>query len=94
MWSRMKGLLGRKSLAEGAGLLIDPCSSIHMFFMRFPIDVVYLNKEDVVVKYATVPVWRMSAGGRGAKKAIELPAGHAVEYNVRVGECLSLAPID
>ena len=64
MWSRMRGLLGRRSLDEGAGLLIDPCSSIHMFFMRFPIDVVYLNKEDVVVKHATVPIWRMSAGGR------------------------------
>ena len=94
MWSRMKGLLGRRSLDEGTGLLIDPCTSIHMFFMRFPIDVVYLNKEYVVVKSAHVPAWRLSSGGRGAKKAIELPAGHAVEYNVRVGERLTLAPFE
>jgi uncharacterized membrane protein (UPF0127 family) len=65
-----------------------------MFFMRFPIDVVYLSKEDVVVKRATVPIWRMSAGGRGAKKAIELPAGHTADHDVRVGERLSLVPTD
>src|SRR5438876_6259023 len=75
-WTRMRGLLGRKDLAPGRGLLIDPCSSVHMFFMRFPIDVVYLNKEDEVVRIATdLKPWRLSFGGKGAKRTIELPSG-------------------
>ena len=49
-FTRMRGLLGRRGLAEGEGLLLQPAGSIHTFFMRFPIDVVFLDREQRVVR--------------------------------------------
>jgi len=91
--TRMVGLLGRKSLAEGHGLLIDPCGSVHSFFMRFPIDVLYLDRADVVVKAVTVPPFRMSSGRSGAKRVIELPLGTIERRKVVTGEQLEISPI-
>lgn len=48
--TRLKGLLGRKSLEPGSGLLINPCNSIHCFFMKFPIDVAFVDKEHKVIR--------------------------------------------
>src|SRR6266550_1840248 len=76
-WSRMRGLLGRSSLPPGEGLLLKPAGSIHTFFMRFPIDVVFLDRELQVVGVAPeLRAWR-TAGRRRAKAALELPAGEA-----------------
>src|SRR5215217_1381124 len=73
--SRMKGLLGRRSLECGEGLLLRPAGSVHTAFMRFPIDVVFLTGElEVIDVAARVPPWR-AAGRRGAKAVLELPAG-------------------
>jgi uncharacterized protein len=76
-WTRFRGLMLRGGLAEGEGLVIRPCSSIHMMFMRFPIDAVFFDKENRVTKVAkNVRPWTgLAAGGRGAKGVIELPAG-------------------
>ena len=74
-WERMRGLLGRDGLAPDEGLLIERCSSIHTFFMRFPIDVVYLDAGWRVVKKVTqLTPWRLS-GFWGAGHALEVPAG-------------------
>jgi len=79
MWSRFWGLMGRKGLPDSHGLLIDPCSSIHMFFMRFPLDVVFLDDEGRVKKVvAGIKPWRAALGG-GGKKALELAAGAAAK---------------
>lgn len=87
-WSRFWGLVGRRELAPGHGLLIMPCSSIHMFFMRFPIDVIFLDRDNVVVKVVHgVKPWRMAMGG-GGKNALELPAGTAVATGVSDGDQL------
>ena len=73
----MRGLLGRKELPSGEGILLKPSGSIHTFFMRFPIDVVFLDRELRVVAIAPdVPPWRMR-GARGAKAVVELAAGEA-----------------
>jgi len=65
-WSRFWGLMGRRGLDPGHGLLIKPCSSIHMFFMRFPIDVVFLDRDNVVVKVVHgIKPWRMAMGEFG-----------------------------
>ena len=73
--ARRKGLLGRAGLAEGEGLWIVPCESVHTFFMRFPIDVMYLSRDLKVkkVRHAVAP-WRLSAC-LTAHSLIELPAG-------------------
>ena len=75
-WSRMVGLLGRASLAPGEGLLIDPCSSVHTAFMRFPIDLIYLDRERTVVKVVpNLRPFRASAVLGGARSVVELPVG-------------------
>ena len=88
---RMKGLLGRAGLDEGEGLLIKPAGSIHMFFMRFPIDAVFLDRELRVVKVApNLKPWRI-AGARGAKQVLEIGAGEAARRGVEPGQRLALA---
>jgi uncharacterized protein len=92
---RMKGLLGRSSLAEGEGLLIRPASSIHMFFMRFPIDAVFLSRDGEVLKVtANVGAWR-ARFCRSAHSVLALPAGEAARREIAPGDQLEfrkLAP--
>jgi len=89
MWARFWGLMGKPKLPDAQALLIDPCSSIHMFFMRFPIDVVFLDKSDRVVKIVEgIKPWRMALGG-GGKKALELPVGAAAKAGVEAGDQLA-----
>src|ERR687896_2706384 len=60
--SRLRGLLGRAQLASGEGLLIRPTSAIHTYFMRFPIDAVFLDRDLVVVKIVSnLRPWRFAA---------------------------------
>lgn len=89
--TRMRGLLGRKSLETGQGLLLRPAGSIHMFFMRFPIDAVFLSRDGEVLKVSpNVRPWR-TAGARGAKAVIELPAGEAERRGIRAGDRLDVS---
>jgi len=77
LWSKFWGLMGRRALPENSGLLLTPCSSVHTFFMRFPIDVVFLDRERRVVKIVpAMKPWRTALGG-GGRDALELPAGEA-----------------
>jgi uncharacterized protein len=90
-FTRLKGLLGRDGLERGEGLLLRPASSVHTCFMRFPIDVVWLDRELVVLGIADgLEPWRTS-GKRGAKAALELPAGEAARRGLAVGDRLELA---
>lgn len=90
-WSRMRGLLGRRSLPEGEGILLKPASSVHTFFMRFPIDVVFLDPSNQVVGIRErMAPWRMAAQ-RKAHVTLELSAGEATNRGVEIGERLSIA---
>jgi uncharacterized membrane protein (UPF0127 family) len=87
---RMLGLLGRSSLTGSEGILLRPAGSIHTFFMRFPIDVVFLDRDLVVVGIEpALRPWR-TAGRRGAKSVVELAAGECARRGVAVGDRLSL----
>jgi uncharacterized membrane protein (UPF0127 family) len=81
IWTRMKGLLGRESLETGSGMLIEPCNSIHTFFMKFSIDAVYLEKESRNYKVVSIrrdrKPWRMDFPNFNATAVLELPAGAA-----------------
>ena len=72
-WQRVIGLMGRKSLPEGEGLLILKCNSIHTCFMRFAIDATFLDRDDNVVKVVrNIRPWRLWVwGGRRAAKVLE-----------------------
>jgi uncharacterized membrane protein (UPF0127 family) len=84
----MKGLLGRTSLDADEGLLIRPTSSIHMFFMRFPIDAVFLDRDLAVRKVVPgLKPWRI-AFARGAKSVVELSAGAAAKHGIEPGDHL------
>jgi uncharacterized membrane protein (UPF0127 family) len=90
----MKGLLGRSGLDVGEGLLIRPASSIHMFFMRFAIDAVFLDRSLRVVGVAAdLRPWRI-AWRRGARAVLELPAGEAARRGLGVGDRLVLGGLD
>jgi uncharacterized protein len=76
-WKRMRGLLGRSGLEPGQGMLFRPAGSIHTMFMRFPLDVVFCDRDLVVLGVERdLKPWR-TAGRKGAKVVIELPAGGA-----------------
>jgi uncharacterized membrane protein (UPF0127 family) len=88
--ARMKGLLGRSSLDADEGLWIQPTNSIHMWFMRFPIDVVYAAGDGTVLKLVEgIRPWRMSYC-RGAKVALELAPGAVARSGVHVGDHLAI----
>jgi len=76
-WRRMKGLLGRSTLAPDEGLLLRPAGSIHMFFMRFPIDAVFCDRELRVLHVERDLQPGKMARQRGAKVVIELASGAA-----------------
>jgi uncharacterized membrane protein (UPF0127 family) len=89
-WLRMKGLLGRADLPDGEGILLRPASSIHMAFMRFPIDAVFVTRDLTVLKVVrNLAPWRM-ASKRRAHAVFELPAGTCERSGVREGDQLSL----
>jgi uncharacterized protein len=92
MWPRMRGLLGKRGLEAGEGLLIRPAPSIHTFFMRFPIDVVFLSRQGEVLKVAErVPPWR-ARSCRHSYAVLELAAGEAERCGIAMGERLDTAP--
>lgn len=77
---RAKGLIGRRALAPGEGLLILRCNAIHTWFMRFAIDAVFLDRADRVVRVVrNIRPWRLFVfGGWRAVKVLELAAGHPI----------------
>jgi uncharacterized membrane protein (UPF0127 family) len=91
--ARMRGLLGRAELPAGDGLLLRPAGSVHTHFMRFAIDVVFLDRDlQVLATHDTVVPWRMH-GRRGAKAVLELAPGEAARRGVSVGDRLVVTPV-
>ena len=91
---RNKGLLGRDGLAPGEGLWIVPCESVHTFFMRFPIDLVYLDRKNRIKKVrSAVGPWRLSAC-LSAHSVLELPAGTIRATQTQRGDSLEFLPAE
>jgi uncharacterized membrane protein (UPF0127 family) len=89
MFARMRGLLGRKSLESGHGMLIRRTGSIHTLFMRFPIDAVFLDKQMRVRKIVSDLPRNRAAASLGARSVLELPAGEAARVGLKVGSRLA-----
>jgi uncharacterized protein len=88
--ARRKGLLGRDALARDHALLIAPCYSIHTWFMRFPIDVIFVARDGRVVKTrSAIGPWRM-AMALGAYAVVELAAGAIARSPIKTGDRLEL----
>jgi len=89
--ARMRGLLGRERLETGEGLLIRPCKGIHTFFMKFAIDVVFLDRENrIVALFRALPPNRMTPVFRKACAVLELPAG-SIDTNAAAGDLVDLS---
>ena len=88
--ARMRGLLGRDGLPPGGGMLIERCSSIHTFFMRFSLDVIFVDSDWTVRKAVRdLAPWRL-ASAWGARCVVELPAGALEDMPVAPGDHLQL----
>lgn len=88
--SRLIGLLGRDGMAPGSALVLKPSGLIHTAFMRFPIDVIFLDGRQRVVATAThLQPFRVAWGGWNARMAVELPAGTIDRFELPVGTPLS-----
>ena len=94
--SRGRGLMFESGLSPDSGLLIDPCSSIHMFFMRFALDVLYVGRDDRIVRaQRAIKPWRIGPiYTRGAKYVIELPVGTIDRSGSEVGDQLRILERD
>ena len=90
-FKRLRGLIGRKNLPQGHGLLIAPCNSIHMLFMSFAIDAVFVDKNFVIKKIArNLQTWTGIAICLGAWAVVELAAGESARLNLQVGQVLEV----
>jgi hypothetical protein len=89
---RNQGLLGRERLAPGEGLWIRPCEAVHTFWMRFPIDLVYLDRKMRIRKLVSaLPPWRLSACLL-AHSILELPSGTIRETRTQKSDTLDFSP--
>jgi uncharacterized membrane protein (UPF0127 family) len=90
-WERLRGLLGRSALAPDEGLWIRPCTGVHTFFMKFEMDVAFLDRKGRVIKVVSrMKPWRHSAIYFFAAGALEAAGGALA--GVREGEVLELCP--
>ena len=86
-FKRLRGLMFRRRLEEGRGLLLAPCDGVHMFFMRFSIDVIYLDKDFCIKKIVRdLMPWLGVSFCFGAWGALELPSGEAERLKLVVGQ--------
>ena len=92
-WTRLRGLLGTSELPAGDGLWIRPCRQVHMFGMRYAIDVVFLDDGQRIVGLTPgLAPWRVSPLVRTASSVVELPAGTIAAAGLRDGQTLTIAP--
>jgi len=91
-FKRMKGLLARKELEPAEGLILKPCQSIHTFFMRFAIDVVFVDRDNRIIKTISgLKPWRLSSICFPAQSCIELPEGTIASSLSSPGDFLSFS---
>jgi len=90
-----KGLLGRSGLEPGEGVLLsDPTGAIHMFFMRFAIDAVFMTTDLRVVRIVEhLKPWRVARAAK-ARRILEIGAGEASRLGIRVGDQLAISDDD
>jgi uncharacterized membrane protein (UPF0127 family) len=88
---RFKGLLGTRKLDAGCGLVLIPCNQIHMFWMTYAIDALFISKEGVVVGLAErLKPWRVSPAFKGSNSCLELPAGTISSTGTQIGDKIEM----
>ena len=91
LFKRIKGLLGKKTFQQGQALIIEPCNSIHTFFMRFSIDVLFVDKENkVIAAISALASFRLSPIYFKAALVVELPTGTIQATSTQINDLLTL----
>lgn len=91
--ARTRGLLDAESIEEGQALVISPCNSVHMVGMKFPIDVLFVRKDGVVVRaIENLKPWRMTRIYFSARHTVELPVGAIAASSTEAGDRLEMDP--
>ena len=92
-WSSLLGLMGKPDLPQGSGLLLIPCQSVHTIGMRFPIDVVFMNKQGTIIHLIkNMKPWRVSKHMIKARCVLELSAGTISATGTMLGDVVEIAP--
>jgi uncharacterized protein len=92
--ARRRGLLGRQRIDANAALVLVPCAAIHTAFMRFPIDVIFVNREGRAVRIVSrMRPWRIAIC-TAARGVIELAAGSVEKRDIRVGDIVRLVKVN
>jgi uncharacterized membrane protein (UPF0127 family) len=90
-WTRLKGLMGSSPLEKGEALLISPSNSVHTHFMRYALDILYINDNyQVVAMDEKMKPWRMGRIHRQARHVLELPAGLIETTQTSIGDQLEI----
>ncbi|TAK22495.1 MAG: DUF192 domain-containing protein [Chloroflexota bacterium] len=93
-WGQFVGLMGRRGLAAGGGLVLPRTRAVHSHFMRFTIDVLFFDREYIVIGMAErLSPWRLSRYYWKASGAVELPGNALAETGTRIGDRMSIAEI-
>ena len=92
LFTRMKGLLGKNEMMQGEALWIKPCTSVHTFGMKFPIDVIFLNRKNrVAALIENMQQNRLTRLYLSAVSTLELPAGTIEKTDIRVGDEIEIS---
>jgi len=90
-FKRLRGLLGEKEFKEGQALILKPCNSIHTFFLRFAIDVIFIDKHNKVIEaISCLKPFRLTRVYWLSVLAIELPAGIILSSHTQEGDLLAI----
>jgi len=94
-WTRLRGMLGRPEPAPGEGMLLAPCQSVHMYWMKYSLDVVFLAPNGCVVEaYHGLAPSKRSRWHRDADRALELRAGTLASSGTQIGDQLELRIVE
>lgn len=95
LWARLRGFIFRGGPDAGEGLLLSPCQAVHMFGVRFPLDVVFIDENGRVVSvFAALAPMRWTPIQRSASHALELPEGTIAKTRTEVGDALFWTPTE
>ena len=93
-FARLKGLLGRRKLLEGEGLLITPCSQVHTFHMHFDLDILFITKDMRVADIVTLCPGKVGPRVKEAACILEVPAGSAAQLKVVPGDYITIESME
>jgi hypothetical protein len=93
LWARLRGFLFQRKPVAGEGLFLTPCKGVHMYGMRFPLDVLIIDRTGLVIAaHPQLAPGRRTPVYPSAQYALELPSGAITETSTRVGDRLSWKP--